>query len=160
MYPKKTELDGASEIIGRRPHTFLLSLVAGRTEAISIQALRYMAVGLFATAVDMAILYILTKNVGMPYMISAIFGFIMGLTVNYLISINWVFASRTLANRAAEFTAFGLIGIIGLGLTEIILYTGVRLLNIHYMLAKTMAVAIVFAWNFGARRVLLFRGKS
>jgi putative flippase GtrA len=59
-----------------------------------------------------------------------------------------------------EFTAFTVIGVVGLGLTELLMYTGVDILGLHYLPTKLITVVIVFAWNFGMRRMLLFGRKA
>ena len=77
-------------------------------------------------------------------------------------SIRWVFASRRLGSATAEFTVFAIIGVAGLGLTVLIMGVGMHVIHLryNYMLAKVAAVVIVFIWNFGARRTLLFRKKG
>ena len=104
-----------------------------------------MVVGLVATIADMATLYVLTDKVHIMYLVSAALGFIVGVTVNYVLSIRRVFAFRSLGSRSLEFIAFAIIGVVGLGLTEIILHVLVGLLNQQYMLAKVAAVVLVFA---------------
>jgi putative flippase GtrA len=42
-------------------------------------------------------------------------------------------------------------------LNEIILWTAQERLNIHYLAAKIASAGIVLVWNFGARKVILFR---
>lgn len=120
------------------------------------QALRYLAGSVIATSIDMIILYQLTTKLGLPYTISAIFGYSFGMLLNYLNSILWVFPDRRFESRTIEFSAFTAIGIMGLGLTEIILYLCIDRLNIHIMMAKLLAVFIVFIWNFGMRKTLVF----
>jgi putative flippase GtrA len=141
------------------PRTNLVQrLLVARTDDVSIQALRYIVVGAVATVADMLALYILTSILHVMYQISAACGFVFGLTVNYLLSIRWVFASRMMSSRSMEISAFAIIGIAGLGLTEAIMYVSVERLHTHYMFAKAAAVVIVFAWNFIMRRTLLFAG--
>ena len=140
-------------------NSFLKKLLISSSNAVSVQAFRYVFVGGAATVADMGVLYIMTRFAHIYYLVSAALGFVIGLTVNYLLSIKWVFASRKLSSRTSEFMVFALVGIIGLGITELIMLLGVGALKTHYMLVKAAAVLIVFAWNFGVRRALLFRGE-
>ncbi|MEN6370962.1 MAG: GtrA family protein [Armatimonadota bacterium] len=133
------------------------SIFLERTDSIIAQIIRFGMVGAVSTTADASLLFILTHYLGLSYLISAAFGFTLGIIICYVISINWVFASRSLGSRHVEFIAFFVIGIIGFALTELILYTSVEALHLHYMVGKAIAVVLVFAWNYGARRVLLFR---
>ena len=129
------------------------------TEHASSQLIRYSVVGGVAFAVDFTLLVLLTDVVYLNYLWSAAIAFLAGLVVNYQLSISWVFSHRTLENRQFEFLVFTAIGLIGLVLTELILYGGTEYLNIDYRWVKIVAVAVVLFWNFGLRKLLLFRNK-
>lgn len=92
----------------------------------------------------------------MPYLWSAAIAFILGLVTNYLISISWVFQHSGKMNVLQEFTFFAIIGVIGLGLNELIMYVGTDMMHLHYMISKLISTAIVFFWNFFARKFILF----
>jgi putative flippase GtrA len=133
------------------------TLLAGRAESLPVQFFRYGIVGGAAFVVDFATLVVLTDAVGLNYLASAAIAFTLGLATNYALSIRWVFASRSLESRTAEFTVFAVVGVLGLGLTEVVLFTGTNLAGLDYRLSKILAVALVFFWNFAARKALLFR---
>lgn len=125
-----------------------------------VQLFRYFWVGGTAFAVDFGLLWLLTGWCGVHYLLSAAIAFAAGLTVNYALSVSWVFSERTLHSRIAEFTAFVSIGIVGLGLNEAILWSMTDFLELHYLISKTVATAAVFFWNFTARKYLLFNEKN
>ncbi len=122
-----------------------------------IQLFRYTFVGGVAFLVDFGLLAGFTEIVGLNYLVSAGLSFIAGLTVNYLLSVRWVFASRKLADRRAEFALFTIIGLVGLGFNELFLWIFTDGLGWHYLISKIATTAIVFLWNFLARRIALFR---
>lgn len=126
------------------------------TTNIWLQWLRYGIVGGTAFIADYGSLYLLTDIVGLHYLWSAAIAFIIGLVVNYLLSISWVFATSRRANVWLEFIVFATIGVIGLGFNELIMWCGCDLLGMHYMLTKLISTAIVFVWNFLARKFVLF----
>jgi putative flippase GtrA len=132
-------------------------LLKDQTNKTRIQLFRYLFVGGAAFIVDFLSLYILTDFFGIYYLISAAIAFILGLFVNYILSVSWVFNKRKLDNRTFEFGIFAIIGIVGLGLNEVLLWFFTQELLIYYLLSKIFAAAIILFWNFFARKYLLFR---
>lgn len=118
---------------------------------------RYFAASLVALIVDAGLLVLLTSGVGVPYLWSGAIAFLAGLATVYFLSVRWVFSKRTLADARMEAIVFAVIGLVGLGINELVLYGLTGVLGFHYGLAKIASVGLVFSWNFGARKYLLFR---
>jgi putative flippase GtrA len=121
------------------------------TDNTAIQLFRYTFVGGLAFLVDFGSLFLLTEFAG-----SAAIAFLLGLATNYVLSITWVFNRRRVSSRWLEFTIFGIIGIIGLGLNELIIWQATETLKLHYLVSKLIATATVYLWNFFARKYTLF----
>jgi putative flippase GtrA len=135
-------------------------LPAGRRGAgsgVRREFARYVIVGGLAFACDTSTLFSLTQFLKVNYLISAPLGFIVGTIVNYILSRTWVFERRRLVSTSAEMTIFTLIGVVGLGLNELILWFFQSKLKIYYLFAKGVSGVVVFGWNFGARKLALFR---
>ena len=135
---------------------FLHTIFVAPTNNWMLQLFRYGFVGGVAFLVDYGTLFVLTHYAGVPYLWSAAIAFILGLVTNYLISISWVFQHSGKMNVWQEFTVFAIIGVIGLGLNELIMYVGTDMMHLHYMISKLISTAIVFFWNFFARKFMLF----
>jgi putative flippase GtrA len=58
-----------------------------------------------------------------------------------------VFSARKLHNKRLEFAAFGVIGIIGLGLLAILMWLLTDIAGVHYLLSKVIVTGVVFFWN-------------
>lgn len=138
----------------------LKKLFVGETEKVFVQLLRYFFVGGIAFVVDYASLYVLTEYAGLHHLLSAAIAFVLGLTVNYLLSISWVFNGGFSSSHLLDFLIFTIIGVVGLGMNEGIIYIGTDMLNIHYMISKLVSTIIVFFWNFFARRKLFVSHKA
>jgi putative flippase GtrA len=117
---------------------------------------RYFVSSALALVVDVGALFVLTSVLSVPYLYSGAVAFLAGLMVIYLLSIYWVFERRTVRNPAAEFIVFAVIGVVGLGINEAMLYTLTGLAGFYYLVSKIGSVCVVFAWNFLARKYLLF----
>jgi putative flippase GtrA len=129
-------------------------LFIGKTQSTSLQFFRYIFVGGLAAAFDAGTLYILSVRFGVNHLVAAAFGFFLGLLVNYVISIAWVFESR--GRYRQEIILFALIGAGGLILTEIIMWAAVDMARTPVMLGKIIALLLVLIWNFGMRKKLVF----
>lgn len=136
------------------------ALLKKPTDNVWIQLFRYFFVGGTAFVADFGLLWALTEWSGLHYLLSAALSFTAGLTVNYALSVLWVFRDHTLRSRTAEFAAFVLIGLAGLGMNEAIIWCATGLLGLHYLASKIISTAVVFFWNFVARKYLLFNGKN
>lgn len=118
------------------------------------QIIRFSIVGVIATIIDYIILYGLTEYLNINYLISSTISFSISLIVNYILSIKWVFNTKRKQN-IKEVLIFAILSIIGLLINEIILYLGVHLLNIYYMLCKVVATIIVMIYNFISRKIFI-----
>lgn len=118
---------------------------------------RYVVVGGIAFVMDIGSLYVLTEFAGFHYLHSAAVAFLLGLVTNYCLCRLWVFDRRTVQNASLEFVIFAVIGIVGLGLNEAIMWVASEALHLHYLAGKMMSAGIVLLWNFGARKLILFR---
>ncbi|PJB80204.1 MAG: GtrA family protein [Acidobacteria bacterium CG_4_9_14_3_um_filter_49_7] len=137
-------------------NSLISTVLKEKTDRIHVQLFRYAIVGGFAYVVDFGLLFGLTETAGIPYLLSAAISFLTGLATNYALSIFWVFKTRSMENRMAEFSIFAFIGLAGLGFNELFLWAFTSLMGWHYLLSKLAATPLIFLWNFSARRFALF----
>jgi putative flippase GtrA len=153
----------AAPVISTRDVSMQFRPIPGKlltSDHVAAQMLRYLVVGGVAFAVDFSVLVFCTSLLGVAYLISAAIAFCCGLAVNYVLSITWVFGSRSLADKKTEFTIFAIIGVAGLGWTELLMYLGTSIAGLDYRVSKIITVVIVLFWNFGMRKVILFRSPT
>jgi len=120
------------------------------------EGVRYVGASALALGIDLAAYSGLIRIAGVHYLLAAPVGFALGLALIYLLSVRWVFAERRLANSRVEFAVFALIGLAGMGINESVIYAGVDLFALGYEQAKLSSAAVVFCFNFAARKLLLF----
>jgi len=135
----------------------LARTLAHSTDNTLIQLFRYTFVGGAAWLVDMGSLCAFTELAHVHYLYSAALAFVMGLAVNYALSVVWVFNRRTINNRSSEFLIFAAIGIFGLAFNEAFIWFFTEEMAMHYMLSKVVSTAFVYLWNFFARKFILYR---
>lgn len=123
-----------------------------------LQFLRYLFVGGIATVVDWGILFLLTDFFNVYHLVSAIIAFIAGLITNFFLSKLLVFkVNEARVNPVMEFISYAIIGVIGLGITELIMFLFTDCWNIHYLISKVIATVIVLAWNYIARKLIVYK---
>ena len=121
-----------------------------------VELARYLVASALALGVDTG-LYALGLRLHFGYPLAAILGFLGGLAVAYLISVRWAFRTRRLGNARIEFVVFAAIGVLGLLLTESLLWLQIDVLAFGPLPAKLAASCGVFLFNFGARKFILFK---
>ncbi len=141
----------------KTPGLSLRQLLIEPSESTGVQLFRYLFVGGLAFVLDFGALYVLTSRAGLHYLTSAAIAFLLGLIANYLLSRAWVFPRRKMRNTGIEFAVFAGIGLIGLGLNELGMWLLSGIAGLHYLIAKMCTTAVVFFWNFAARKLSLFR---
>lgn len=120
-----------------------------------IQLIRYGVVVAIVTPIDVGGYILLKSQFGVYYVLAAAISFSVSLLVNCLISIAWVFTGETGRQRRTDIAIFLIIGIVGLGLTSLLVYLFTDFAHINYIVSKLIALVLVFGWSFGSRRYLL-----
>ncbi len=121
-----------------------------------IQLIRYAIVGWLAFIFDIGILYILTEYFDVYYLLSAAIAFAIALSIDYYITIIWVFTKRTIYSRYKELLIFAIIGLTGLLLNVFIIWFFTEITNIYYIYSKIISSFMIYLWNFFARKIILY----
>lgn len=130
------------------------SIFIKETNNAILQFIRYFFVGGFAAFINILCLFIFKELFHVYYLISNIIGFITGLITNYILSKKLVFAKEKTSNHIFEFVSYAVIGIIGLIIDTILMWIFTDVFTIYYLISKIISTAIVFIWNFVARKIL------
>ena len=119
------------------------------------QILKFGVVGGIAFLIDYAVLFCCEEFLKLGVLLSAGIAFTISVIFNYIASVKWVFDVNEEKDPKKNFIIFIVLSIIGLILTEIIMWFGVDLLKIHYLIVKIIATAIVMVFNFVTRKMFL-----
>ena len=115
----------------------------------------FVMVGGIGFGADLALTYglLLTKKVKKYWANSA--GFLLGVSINYMINRQWTFHSQD-PNIAAQYLKFVIIGIIGLALVNGIIHFLHTKHGKAFLPSKIFAMFIFMFWNFGANYFYTF----
>ncbi len=134
-----------------------------KSSSLSGQIVRYLFTGGFAFILDFALFALCLYIFEWHYLLANLAGLVAGLVLNYVLSVVWVFVAckRVLEkNKGLEFALFALVGIAGVGLNQLLMYLMVGVLDWNEMVSKMIAAVLVLVWNFGARKLMLFRERK
>ena len=125
---------------------------------IIVQFIKFGFVGGLCFLIDYGLMVLLTEVFSVPYLVSCAISFSVSVVVNYLLSMKYVFASREDLSKRREFVIFVALSVVGLLLTELLMWAFTDGLGLFYLLSKAIAAVIVLLWNFFAKK-LMYRKK-
>lgn len=108
------------------------------------------------TVMDFSLLAFLVELLLIPSVPASAASFLAGTSFVYFLNVRWVFPVRRFDNRSTEFWLFLGISMAGLTLNTGSMWLCTGLFNLHYLLSKVIAGAMVFLFNFTARKMVLF----
>lgn len=133
---------------------------------------RYAVVGGIAALIDIGVNYATlhyilnsTKDDKLNVAISVAVGFAVGLLVNFFLSNLFVFKTtgqREKGRTLGAFLVYAMVGMIGLGLTEVLTIFGTTFIGedgIWYILLCGAVKCVVLIWNYIGRKVFVYRGE-
>ncbi len=126
-----------------------------KNNKLLMQIIRFGIVGGTAFVIDYLILIFCKEILHFDVLLSAFFGFSISVIYNYIISVTWVFDVNKENSKKRNFILFIIFSVIGLGLTELIMWFGTEILSISYLIVKIIATAIVMIFNFITRKLFL-----
>lgn len=134
----------------------IAKFIKENADSTLVQILRYSLTGTVAIGADYYCLYML-HSMHVHYLTAVAVAYFVGIIVNYYLSTKWVFnGKKSDLDPVIELIIFTVIGIIGLGFSEVLIWFFTGLYGIHILFSKTFATMIVSLWNFFARKKLLF----
>ena len=123
------------------------------------QILKFGVVGFLCFFIDYGIMVALVELAGFGELLASGCSFTVSVVVNYILSITIVFDTDKKANKGKQFVVFVILSLIGLGINQLIMEGGIRLLgqymNRAYMVVKIFATGIVMVYNFITRKIFI-----
>ena len=86
--------------------------------------------------------------------VSSVIGYALGTAVNYALNYRFTFASEN--KHQVVIPRFLAVMTVGMLMNAGIMWLGINLLGVHYLLAQLVAVAMVLLWSYSANRLWTF----
>lgn len=129
--------------------------VSGKLENLLIQIFKFGIVGVIATIIDFASIYVLREFLHIHVIVANTLSFCIATIYNYIASITWVFNVGSEKDPKKNFILFIVFSIIGLLLNDFIMWFSIDKFNIYYLLGKIIATCFVMIFNFITRKLFL-----
>jgi Predicted membrane protein len=130
-------------------------LLHGRPNSKRVQFLRSILVSNASFLLDYALCLLFVGGLGLDYLVSTALSFTAGTSLNYLLSIRWVFEGDK-DGRTLEFALFLAISLVGLALNGLGMYLLTGLCRVRYFISRPLVATTVFLFNYYCKKYLLF----
>ena len=128
------------------------------------QIIKFGAVGVLCFLIEYCLLILLKEKLGLSVLYANAFAFTVSVTVNYILSMLFVFEADQEQNRVKRFVVFVLLSIGGLGINQGVMFWGTKLLDPlwsrSYILVKPFATGVVMVYNFVTRKLFIEKKKN
>jgi putative flippase GtrA len=115
----------------------------------------FAAIGVVATGIQYVVLIALVQLLDIAPVVASAIGFVTSAVANYLLNYHLTFESQKAHIDSG--IKFIVIASLGLLLNSLIMYMGIEMLRIHYLLTQLAATGIVLLWNFAGNYAWSFR---
>lgn len=117
----------------------------------------YGIIGSFTSALDFVVFTILSKYLGMYYIVANCISVLVGITTSFSLnrSINFKVKDKT----GKRFLIFLSVGLCGLVLSNLILYVGIDMLNGDELIVKLSSIVLVVGFQFLLNKFVTFKKK-
>lgn len=116
------------------------------------QIIKFCFTGGLCTVIDFGVLFVLTEQIGLSYVISNIISVSLSTIINYILSKVIVF---NFSNTLKNFIVFVILSIIGLAINEGLIILCVNVFIINYKIGKILATGVVMCFNYLTRKYML-----
>jgi putative flippase GtrA len=122
---------------------------------IFLKFLKFSIVGLSGIFVDFGITYLLKQKAKIHKYIASSIGFVFATANNYYFNRVWTFKSAY-AGAIVQFEKFFIIALIGLIISNLLIYIFNDKLKFNFWVCKLFAILLVSFWNFFANYIYTF----
>lgn len=128
----------------------------------ALELLRFAAVGVMNTTIDLGLYTILTRGIpffGTELILAKTLSFMAGATSSYLGNKNWTFKKHGVTDLA-ELVRFGTATLSSLLINTSSLYLFHSVLGIHDLVSVLLATVVTFSWNFILSKFWVFKKET
>ncbi|MFW5827159.1 MAG: GtrA family protein [Alkalispirochaeta sp.] len=133
-------------------HRHSRTLFVDRADHWIVQFVRAVAVSLIAAVGDYTLLVSAVELLNTPVVWTSVAGVVFGHIITYILHTLWIFSGHDHGYHKTQFVLFMGIGASGLLVHSGLMHLFLRYTPLHYLIAKTISVVVMFLWGFLLRR--------
>ena len=135
-----------------------LKKIFGKYYELIRQMFLYGLIGGLAAAIDFVLFFLLNDVLQLYWLVANFISVYTGVTVSFLLNTYFNFKKTDkLLKRGISFYA---IGTVGMGLSELIMWLGVDVLNQKEIIVKLVSVFLVAAFQFVLNKLITYRSEK
>ncbi len=119
--------------------------------------IRFLFSGAVGAGTNLLILFVLTRYLGLYYVLSVIISFIIATTVSFIMQKYCTFQDKSQEVIHNQALAFTIVAIINLFINTYIVYAFVEFAHFHYLIGQVFASIIVAFESFFVYKIFIFR---
>ena len=123
---------------------------------IEFRITRFLISGGFATATNLSVLFILVHFFGVWYLLASVFSFISAVYIGFTMQKFFTFNDYFKINVKEQILAYLGVQVANLGINTFLMYVGVSILGIHYLVSQMIIGAIISIYSFFVYKNLIF----
>lgn len=125
-----------------------------KQKKLLMQIFKFIIVGGIATIIDWIIYYLLYNYLDFDPLVANILSYLLATIYNYFGSVKYVFKVND-KNMKKTFTIFLILSLVGLLLSELLIYLMINIMLMNKMLSKIFATMLVMIFSFITRKYFL-----
>ena len=127
-----------------------------RIPKVLLEMMTFAAIGSASFALDVGMYAFITRALGLYYLLANAVSFAIAVVLNFMFNRRFTFQHGHQGGMR-QFAQFASVAATGLALNTFFLWFLVTSAGLHDIVAKFLAAAIVFLWNFNIQRYWTFR---
>ena len=124
---------------------------------IQVRILRFVFSGCVAAITDLVVLFVLVHLFNLYYLSSSIIAFLCGLAVSFLMQKYFTFNDYTRDRIRRQTVLYSSFHALNLCLNTLLMYVGVDLLHIPYLISQIIIAGLLAISNFFTSKHLVFK---
>jgi putative flippase GtrA len=121
-----------------------------------LPVIKFGLVGCTGIAIDFSITWLMKEKMKWNKYVASSAGFCAAVVNNYLLNKYFTFHD-VIANLAPQFLKFAAVSLVGLAVSNFLLWLLQKNTALNFYLSKVLVIAVVFLWNYSANAFFTFK---
>jgi len=132
-----------------------------RQNLLQPRILKFAVVGLSGVAVNMGLLYVFTRYLGLYYLLSSIIAIEVSILTNFVLNDIWTWRDRQKKSYGKRMLQYHIsVGVTAVLANWLLLIFFTEVAGLHYMIANLIGISVGMLFNYTLNDLWTFRGQN